>query len=160
MPEITVTENEIIGAFAKALISKWKTLVFLFMFFSALFFAGGLYVYKDAKATTADIMVDLYSDVTEAKVKAKNMVEEAQKEVDKARKELLTTQKELDRIRKELARAQSVLEENIEQVNKFMDKQYRSYEEQIQQQMPLPEEEKKRPVLPPQVIEKPKLRKY
>ena len=145
MPEIQISDEELVSALTKLIIKRWKLVLFVLVFFASLFFGGGWYVYQDAKLRTQTLMISLYEDVTTAKEKAQELTDEAEFASEEA-------QRDIELIRKKLSRAQQVLDENIGILNKTIEETYEQQqmiqrEQQIQQQ-PAPQ------------VKKPRLKKY
>lgn len=141
MPEIKLTDEEIMAAILKLLLNRWKFLLFIFVFLAALFFGGGWYVLQDAKLRTQTLMISLYEDVNEAKEKAQELLDETEFASEEA-------QRKIDLAVKKLEHAQGVLDENVGILNDTIERTVEQ-QQQIQQQ-----------ITPPGKIEKPRLKKY
>lgn len=149
MPDINITDEELMRAILRLILSKWKYLVGIFIIFAVIFFGGGWYVYTDAKLKTSAMMISLYNDVTKAQDKAKELLEDTEFAYEEA-------QKKIDLINQKLSRAQDTLDENIHILNRTIEETVMQ-QQKIQRSLPQgpPEEneviENPKPLLPPQL---------
>lgn len=142
MPELKISDEEVLSAIVKLLLNRWKIVLFIFVLFAALFFGGGWYVFQDAKLRTHELMISLYEEVNEAKEKANELLDETEFASEEA-------QKRIDLIVQKLDRAQQVLDENVDILNQTIERTVEQQHQMQQQQ-----------VTPPERIEKPRLKKY
>lgn len=140
-PSVEITTSDIMNAIGKTIVEKWKFFSVIAVFAAALFFAGGWYVYKDAQARTADVMIQLYEDVDDARKKLRETMDE----IDAARENLKENSERLERnfdALNEALESAKALQEEVNERKKSNDRNEKLNEELLKEK---PQERIQRP---------------
>lgn len=127
--DVVITTDDILKAIGKTAAEKWKLISVILFFAATMFFAGGYYVYSDAK-----------NDAREMKLKAYEALVEVQSKKEEISKKL----KELD---DGVADAQKALENIVEKLNASAAEYERATKALVQEQNMREESSKKNEII-------------
>jgi len=120
--EVNISTDDILKALGKTVTEKWKLISVVLFFAATMFFAGGYYVYSDAKNDAREMKLRAYEALLEVQTKKEEItaklreldkgVSEAQTALDKIVKNLNESAAEYERATQSLVQEQEIRKES------------------------------------------------